>query len=592
VLGTVRARLMVLLAIAAIPLVAMAALVAWQNYAMTVGRANQAVLLVREAAVARHEAALESVWQTLSAVAQATAIGTEAAQGCGALLSDVLALNRDRFGNMALLDSQGNLQCSAGPLPGVGSGPAFAQETWFDSVKRERKPAIGPARENLFSAADRFAVVATPILDGTRFQGALIATLRMDWLTGQSQTRGHPADRTAVWLVSADGTFLPVSGSSEAELPAPAILASLLGHSRGEIESVSQEGRPYAYAVAALSDGVRLLAGYDASADVAEGQASLIARFIELALLLLLGMVAVAAGVHVAVVEPLKRLTWAVGRWRGGGPFTPASLAGVPTEVAELSHAFSQATGALGEREGQLRSALSHQDLLMQEMHHRVKNNLQIVASLLNLQASRIRLPEAKAEFQSARDRVRALATLHRYLYVQGELQTINMRSFLTELCGQLFQAMGEAEGDRIHLEIEAPELQMSSDQAVPLALIVTEAVSNAVKYAFPGGRGGRISVRMSANADMALLVIEDDGIGVRAGRIDADTGFRDGIGIQLIRGFARQLGASLTVQERGGTRYTVEIPLRREGRASEDAIHDELHEEAHEEAGAHALAR
>ena len=124
----------------------------------------------------------------------------------------------------------------------------------------------------------------------------------------------------------------------------------------------------------------------------------------------------------------------------------------------------------------------------MLEVHHRVKNNLQVIASLLNLQASRIRVPEARAEFQAARDRVRALATLHRHLYADGELHTINMRSFLAELCGQLFQAMGELEGTRIQMLIDAPELRMSSDQAVPLALIVTEAVTNSVRYAFPAG--------------------------------------------------------------------------------------------------------
>ena len=86
----------------------------------------------------------------------------------------------------------------------------------------------------------------------------------------------------------------------------------------------------------------------------------------------------------------------------------------------------------------------------------------------------------------------RCIATCTR----EGELHTINMQSFLTELCGQLFQAMGETEGERIDLEIDASELQMSSDQAVPLALIVTEAVSNAVKYAFPGGSRGQVSVR------------------------------------------------------------------------------------------------
>jgi two-component sensor histidine kinase len=187
----------------------------------------------------------------------------------------------------------------------------------------------------------------------------------------------------------------------------------------------------------------------------------------------------------------------------------------------------------------------------------------------MNLQASRIRQPEAKAEFQSARDRIRALATLHRHLYAHGELHTINMRGFLTELCGQLLQAIGEsptgaASGGRIKLHIEAPELQMSSDQAVPMALIVTEAVSNAAKYAFPAGRRGSIEVRLTTEGDTARLVIEDDGVGIPAGRAETETGIRDGIGIQLIRGFARQLGATLTVTEDGGTRYMLTVKLHR----------------------------
>ena len=189
-----------------------------------------------------------------------------------------------------------------------------------------------------------------------------------------------------------------------------------------------------------------------------------------------------------------------------------------------------------------------------------MKNNLQIVASLLNLQASRIRLPEAKAEFQSARDRVRALATLHRHLYAHGEVHTINMRSFLVELCGQLFQAMGESEGARIALDIEAPERRRLSDQAVPLALIVTEAVSNALKYAFPGGRHGRIRVHLTEEGGSVRLEIQDDGVGIPAGRSETETGTRDGIGLQLIRGFSRQLGATLDVQEGCGTRYVVNL--------------------------------
>jgi two-component sensor histidine kinase len=183
---------------------------------------------------------------------------------------------------------------------------------------------------------------------------------------------------------------------------------------------------------------------------------------------------------------------------------------------------------------------------------------MQIVASLLNLQAGRIRQPEARAEFQSARDRVRALATLHRHLYTQGEVHSINMRSFLNELCAQLFQAFGETVGQRIRLEIEAPELRISSDQAVPLALIVTETVSNAIKYAFPPARSGKISVRLTQEGSRATLVIEDDGVGLPA----LEETVAGGIGLQLIRGFSRQIGARLKVETVGGMRYIIDMPL------------------------------
>ena len=137
------------------------------------------------------------------------------------------------------------------------------------------------------------------------------------------------------------------------------------------------------------------------------------------------------------------------------------------------------------------------------------------------------------------------------------------MRTFLLELCGQLFQAMGETEGERLTLEIEAPEIEMSSDQAVPLSLIVTEAVTNAIKYAYPAGRRGTIQVRLRRDGDMVELEMRDDGIGIPAGRAETDSGTRDGIGIQLINGFARQLGAMLEVEQGAGTRYVVRMKLR-----------------------------
>ncbi len=281
----------------------------------------------------------------------------------------------------------------------------------------------------------------------------------------------------------------------------------------------------------------------------------------------LLGLAGMGAAAMVLISRPLASLHESVSQWRPETVFRrrqdPQGMLAT-RELRQLAVSFQRATLTLHRQQSRLAAAIDQQELLMQEIHHRVKNNLQVVASLLNLQASRIRQPEARAEFQSARDRVRTLATLHRHLYAHGELHTINMREFLIELCSQLFQAMGEKAGERLRLEIEAPELKMSSDQAVPLALIVTEAVSNAVKYAFPGGRRGSISVYLTADRDHAELEIFDDGVGIPAGRVETEAGTRDGIGIQLIRGFARQLGATLQVEEGHGTRYKIHLPLQR----------------------------
>ena len=277
------------------------------------------------------------------------------------------------------------------------------------------------------------------------------------------------------------------------------------------------------------------------------------------------GAAIVLLGTDVMIGRPLRRLGAAIDAWRAGGGIDLQRAGAMPPEMRRLALSFKRSARALSRREAELRVAVQRQELAMQEIHHREKNNLQIVASLLNLQASRIRLPAARAEFQSARDRVRALATVHRHLYAHGEVHTINMRSFLTELCEQLFEAMGETVGERLSLEIEAPELEMSSDQAVPLSLIVTEAVTNAIKYAYPAGRTGNISVRLTAEADTVDLRISDDGVGIPAGRVETEAGTRDGIGIQLINGFARQLGALLEVQEGNGTRYLVRMKLRRE---------------------------
>jgi two-component sensor histidine kinase len=549
--------------IAAVPLMLLSTTIALQNYRMALDATADTAARLREAALARHVLAIASARQMMQALSQLPELTEGSPDACHARLLNTLGLLANRYTNLSVADARGITRCSGltVPNPGIFNVGRVRNAALYKQARDRRDLVLGPIRASLLTGQDVIPIVY-PIIRSGNLAGYLYAGMRLDWF---SQSAQPPVpDLKAIWLADGRGHITLVSTAGAHALPPPDILKQLQSGS-DILGGTSQGGQPYAYASAVLGDGYSLIVAYPATLDRAAARGLLVRRIGQLGILLLLGLAAVAIGVHLALVEPLTRLSHAVVLWRSTGDFDTATQRAGPTELRALAASFGDAIGSIAEHADRHRVAVGQQELLMKEIHHRVKNNLQIVASLLNLQASRIRLPEARAEFASARDRVRALATLHRHLYLQGEVHTINMPVFLTELCDQLFQAMGETAGRRIKLNIVATPLQMTSDQAVPLSLIVTEAVSNALKYAFPGDRTGHVNVRLTSDGDAADLVIEDNGIGMPAGRADTETGPRDGIGITLIRGFARQLGATLTVREDEGTHYSLHIPLHRE---------------------------
>ena len=532
-------RLSLIATLSGVPLAGLAITVLVQNYRDAQFLEARHLSEGVEAVSGQARLALADSAGTLRGLAAMLGVALGDPNSCAAGLAAGLKALGGGFHDVAVLDGSGGWRCGTGRR---GDGTAGSGLRLADPPD--------PEAPLVLTVADA-GVVLRGVLPAARLLAA----------APDGGGVAREAGRTSCWVADGVGVA-PLCGGTGPGLPSPAMLARLM---RPEtVVTVRRPGSDYLYTSVPLGDSVRLVVGSDVAAEHRAARRVLLVRAGWLGLLMLAGLYGLVLGVRRAVVEPLRLLGLAVGGWRSTGRFVAPS-ATLPLEIGALCDSFGRATATLSQREAELSRAVEQQKLAMQEIHHRVKNNLQVVASLLNLQASRIRLPEAKAEFQSARDRVRALATLHRHLYADGEVHTINMRSFLVELCGQLFQAMGENEGARIALDIEAPELRMLSDQAVPLALIVTEAVSNALKYAFPGGRGGRVGVHLAEEGEFVRLVIQDDGVGIPAGRSETETGTRDGIGLQLIRGFSRQLGATLDVQEGQGTRYVVHLRVCRE---------------------------
>ncbi len=554
---TVSARMILIILLSSLPLAVLTGGVSWHVYEVTSDASavrGQVLLMMLRQDVRQR---LSQARDFMSNVAALPGVVDPAR--CGSLLASALATQSQHYRSLRVVDAAGRAICVAGH-------PDRPATPWAKVLAADHLEIEGVTTDAMTHGEPQMVVqLAWPIVaDGSR---VLLADASLGW------------ERTVLFGADRATDILGGSRGSEAWLLGPHGLAASACIGCGwtmprDLPRIARraalgQGAPVATsygsaAFGALAGPISLLAIARPTRQEVHALSLLIIRMIGIVLLLGVGLLGVAIGANMLVVSPLLRLTAAVTHWRRAGDYDPGRARMMPAELRELSHAFHQATRSLASHERGLREAQTRQELLIKEIHHRVKNNLQIIASLLNLQANRIRLPEARAEFASARDRVRALATLHRYLYSEGDLQTLNMRSFLQELCAQLSQAIGEKQGGRITLHIEAPEIAMATDQAVPLALVVTEAISNAFKYAFPGGRPGHVRVSLSElGQGMARLVLEDDGVGIPAGRAETETGVRDGLGIQLIRGFSRQLGAQLDVREEGGTRYTLTFPLR-----------------------------
>lgn len=206
--------------------------------------------------------------------------------------------------------------------------------------------------------------------------------------------------------------------------------------------------------------------------------------------------------------------------------------------------------------EAELRGSLAEKEVLLREIHHRVKNNLQIVTSLLNLQLRVVEDETARGLLRESQDRVKTMALVHETLYRSKGLATLDAPAYLRDLVASLFRSYGAA--PRLSHRIEAQDVRLEIDAAVPLGLIVNELVSNALKHAFPDGRSGRVEVTLSAEGDSTTLTVTDDGVGLPPG-LEAR---RQSIGLQLVDGLASQLRGTLaTTTGPGGTTFTLVFP-------------------------------
>ncbi len=214
------------------------------------------------------------------------------------------------------------------------------------------------------------------------------------------------------------------------------------------------------------------------------------------------------------------------------------------------------------ETEASLLASLKEKELLLKEVHHRVKNNLQVISSLLSLQARELADPEVMQLFQESQGRVRSMALIHEQLYRSSDLARIDFFAYVQDLVTHLQRGLG-SDASQVRFQLDIQPWPLALDQAIPCGMIVNELVSNAQKHAFPDGQSGEIRVAFDRKGDGYLLTVADNGVGLQNGLTEDENST---LGLKVVQALVRQIRGELDVCHDGGTVFCIRFdPAKKE---------------------------
>jgi PAS domain S-box-containing protein len=221
--------------------------------------------------------------------------------------------------------------------------------------------------------------------------------------------------------------------------------------------------------------------------------------------------------------------------------------------------AFAENITKRKQTEEQITASLKEKETLLHEIHHRVKNNMQVINSLLKLQSNSIEDQQVKNILKDSQSRVYAMSAVHEALHGSEKLSEIDLKSYLSKIATSIFQTYSVTP-DKVKLNTDIEEIPISIDQASPLGLIINELISNSLKYAFPAGRKGEITVSLKKQDDELELIVQDDGVGI-PDKLDWKNS--NTLGLKLVKTLAEnQLDGSINMENKDGTKFIIKFNI------------------------------
>ncbi|WP_295492423.1 histidine kinase dimerization/phosphoacceptor domain -containing protein [Sphingorhabdus sp. EL138] len=456
--------------------------------------------------------------------------------------------------NIARTAADGTVRCSAIPL----SKPVnFAREGWWRRGVNAKGMTITKAPVfGLISQRDvLFLILPLRTADG-QSDGTITAAIDVKYLRdGLRQAARRSAGALAI--VTRDGAKV---ASGDRPLP---FTPDVTARQNQPVEIRDNKGTLWIYTLHKLYSSDLFVVYAEPrdtlmAAAVSQVRISILLPIISI----LLASLAIWVGTHRLALIWLRELRAVSGRF-AQGDFTADrhKFDRAPEEIAAFSADLHSMADAIDRRNTDLTHALEAKTLLTREVHHRVKNNLQIINSLLTLQLGRAHEGAAKEVLAQTLARISALALIHRLLYEQDngyERGEVPINNLMAELCAQLRGANRSM--THVQLTCQAESFPVPIEYAVPLTLFVVEAVTNAFRHAFPKGRHGAVILRFNLDGARAILDISDNG----QGYVVSDAAAQ--MGTELMHGFATQVDGELSISSRtgSGTQVVLKFPLAR----------------------------
>ncbi|QUH22290.1 sensor histidine kinase [Methanobacterium alkalithermotolerans] len=225
-------------------------------------------------------------------------------------------------------------------------------------------------------------------------------------------------------------------------------------------------------------------------------------------------------------------------------------------QLTQLNNELTTTKRKLVKKNIQLEKALEEKEMLLKEIHHRVKNNLMVISSLLSLQSRYIKDKKALAVFKESQNRAKSMALIHEKLYRSTDLKRIDFGEYIRTFSAELYHSI-VGDPRQVKLELNVEHVMLDINTSIPLGLIVNELITNSMKYAFPPGSKGKIKIDFYPQDDYFILNVSDDGIGIPE---EVDVENTKSLGLQLVNSLTEQINGQLTVNRKDPTEFNIKF--------------------------------